>query len=78
VVVLQQGPNAPGLAIQRRMGQMVPFDFSIDQIGMGPLLRLPKRALLEELDKRGKRHGRFGEVRSHDGSLWRGRGEMPG
>jgi hypothetical protein len=29
-VTLQQRPNTPGLTIQRRMGQMIPFRLSID------------------------------------------------
>jgi hypothetical protein len=35
---------------------MIPFGFSIDQIGIGPLFRLLKRPPAKDFDKRGKFH----------------------
>jgi hypothetical protein len=51
---LQQRTNSAGLPVQGRKGQMLPFFFPIAQIGVDPLLWLPKSSPAKRFDERGK------------------------
>jgi hypothetical protein len=61
-MALEQRPNATGLAVQRRVSQMIPFRFSIKQIGIRPLFRLLNRSPAKDFDERGKFHGVVSKV----------------
>jgi hypothetical protein len=62
---LEQRPDTPGLAVQPRIGQIIPFCFSIDQIGIGPLFRLLKGSPAKDVDERGKFHDWISKVSLH-------------
>jgi len=51
VVPLEQRRNTPGLAVQRGIGESLPFLFSVHEIGIGPVFGLPKGSPAKDFNK---------------------------